>query len=109
MIPASTLVNVKGVAHATPLIRGRRPSLHSASPSAGAPLPTAQVGKGLIDLNSAAEKDLPALPHMTPAIVKGLLEKRPFASDRRGQRLPGLPVIDVRRSWPSSIARRSST
>ena len=40
----------------------------------------AQVGKGLIDLNSAPEKELAALPHMTPAIVKGLLDKRPFAT-----------------------------
>jgi len=41
----------------------------------------AQVGKGTIaDLNTAAENDLLTLPHMTPAIVKGLLEKRPFAS-----------------------------
>jgi DNA uptake protein ComE-like DNA-binding protein len=42
---------------------------------------SAQVGKGaILDTNTAAEKDLLALPHMTPAIVKGLLEKRPFAS-----------------------------
>lgn len=40
----------------------------------------AQVGKGLIDLNSAPEKDLTALPHVTPAIVKALLDKRPFAT-----------------------------
>jgi DNA uptake protein ComE-like DNA-binding protein len=40
----------------------------------------AQVGKGLLDLNSAPEKELAALPHLTPAIVKGLLEKRPFAT-----------------------------
>ncbi len=40
----------------------------------------AQVGTGLIDPNVAAEKDLLSLPHMTPAIVKGLLEKRPFMS-----------------------------
>jgi DNA uptake protein ComE-like DNA-binding protein len=41
----------------------------------------AQVGKGTIaDVNTAAEKDLLTLPHMTPAIVKGLIEKRPFAS-----------------------------
>lgn len=40
-----------------------------------------QVGKGaILDANTAVEKDLLALPHMTPAIVKGLLEKRPFAS-----------------------------
>lgn len=43
-------------------------------------LATAQVGKGLVDLNSAPEKDLAALPHMTPAIVKGVIEKRPFAT-----------------------------
>jgi DNA uptake protein ComE-like DNA-binding protein len=40
----------------------------------------AQVGKGLLDPNVAAEKDLLGLPHMTPAIVKSLMEKRPFAS-----------------------------
>ena len=42
----------------------------------------AQVGKslGVVDANTAAEKDLLAMPHMTPAIVKGLLGKRPFAS-----------------------------
>jgi len=41
-----------------------------------------QVGKslGIVDANSAAEKDLLALPNMTPAIVKGLIEKRPFMS-----------------------------
>jgi len=40
----------------------------------------AQVAKGLVDPNVAAEKELLALPHMTPVIVKGLLEKRPFLS-----------------------------
>jgi DNA uptake protein ComE-like DNA-binding protein len=40
----------------------------------------AQVGKGLLDLNSAPERDLAALPHLSPAIVKALLEKRPFAT-----------------------------
>jgi DNA uptake protein ComE-like DNA-binding protein len=41
-----------------------------------------QVGKslGLADANTAAEKDLLTFPSMTPAIVKGLMEKRPFAS-----------------------------
>jgi len=39
-----------------------------------------QVGKGILDANTAVEKDLLALPHMTPAIVKGLLDKRPFGS-----------------------------
>ena len=44
--------------------------------------PAAQVGKslGVVDANTASEKDLLAMPHMTPAIVKGLLEKRPFNS-----------------------------
>ena len=41
---------------------------------------TAQVGKGLVDPNSASEQELQALPHLTPAIVKGLMDKRPFAS-----------------------------
>ena len=41
----------------------------------------AQVGKGsIVDVNTTVEKDLVTLPHMTPAIVKGLLEKRPFAN-----------------------------
>lgn len=39
-----------------------------------------QVGKGLIDPNVAAETELTALPHMTPAIVKELLAARPFMS-----------------------------
>jgi DNA uptake protein ComE-like DNA-binding protein len=41
-----------------------------------------QVGKslGLLDVNSATEKDLLALPHMTAALVKGIIEKRPFMS-----------------------------
>jgi DNA uptake protein ComE-like DNA-binding protein len=41
-----------------------------------------QVGKslGVVDANIAPEKDLLTFPHMTPAIVKGILEKRPFNS-----------------------------
>src|SRR5262245_51309490 len=41
-----------------------------------------QVGKslGVVDANNASEKDLLAFPNMTPAIVKGILEKRPFGS-----------------------------
>ena len=38
---------------------------------------SAQVSK-LVDPNTATETDLQALPHMTPAIVKGMIEKRPF-------------------------------
>jgi len=41
---------------------------------------SAQVGSGLIDPNIAPEKELLALPHLTPAIVKSLLDRRPFAN-----------------------------
>jgi len=44
------------------------------------PLAHAQVGKGLLDPNVAAEKDLLALPSMTPATVKAILDNRPFMS-----------------------------
>lgn len=40
----------------------------------------AQVGKGLLDLNVATEAELTALPNMTPAIVKAVIDRRPFAS-----------------------------
>jgi len=40
----------------------------------------AQVGKGLLDPNIATEGELQVLPHMTPAIAKALMEKRPFLS-----------------------------
>jgi DNA uptake protein ComE-like DNA-binding protein len=41
-----------------------------------------QVGKslGVVDANLAPEADLLKMPHMTPAIVKGLIEKRNYAS-----------------------------
>jgi DNA uptake protein ComE-like DNA-binding protein len=42
----------------------------------GSPAP-AQVGK-LVDPNVASESDLQQLPNMTPAIVKGMIEHRPF-------------------------------
>jgi DNA uptake protein ComE-like DNA-binding protein len=42
--------------------------------------PSAQVGQGIADANTATEADLLTFPHMTPAIVKGLIEKRPFDS-----------------------------
>jgi DNA uptake protein ComE-like DNA-binding protein len=46
------------------------------------PAATAQVGRslGVVDANTAPEQALLAMPHMTPAIVKGLIEKRPFNS-----------------------------
>jgi len=40
----------------------------------------AQSGGGLADPNAAAESELAQLPHMTPAIVKGMIERRPFAT-----------------------------
>jgi len=40
----------------------------------------AQATKALIDLNTAAESELQALPAMTPATVKGIIERRPFKS-----------------------------
>ncbi|MEO8522065.1 MAG: hypothetical protein ABI603_11920 [Acidobacteriota bacterium] len=51
----------------------------------GAALPgtaAAQVGKsqGVVDANTAPEKDLAAMPHMTPAITAALVAARPFAS-----------------------------
>ena len=45
-----------------------------------APPLRAQVGKGLVDPNVAAESELQTLPHMTSAIVKDLVAKRPFMS-----------------------------
>jgi DNA uptake protein ComE-like DNA-binding protein len=42
--------------------------------------PLAQVGKGIADVNTTPEADLLKMPHMTPAIVKGIVEKRPFGS-----------------------------
>jgi DNA uptake protein ComE-like DNA-binding protein len=40
----------------------------------------AQAGKGLVDLNTAPESELASLPHMTSAVAKGVLERRPFKS-----------------------------
>jgi DNA uptake protein ComE-like DNA-binding protein len=40
----------------------------------------AQAGKGLLDPNMATESELAQIPPMTPAIVKGLIERRPFKS-----------------------------
>lgn len=41
-----------------------------------------QVGhqQGLLDPNVAADKELLALPHMNDALVKGILERKPFMS-----------------------------
>jgi DNA uptake protein ComE-like DNA-binding protein len=48
---------------------------------AAAPL-SAQVGKsqGVVDVNSVSEAALAKLPHMSPAVTKALMAKRPFAS-----------------------------
>ena len=47
---------------------------------ASAALTNAQVAKGLLDPNVATEQELGALPHLTPAIAKALVGKRPFIS-----------------------------
>ena len=44
------------------------------------PMLPAGAQTGLLDLNTAPESELQKLPHMTPAVVKGLMEKRPFPS-----------------------------
>jgi DNA uptake protein ComE-like DNA-binding protein len=41
---------------------------------------SAQVGKELIDPNTAAEMDLQSLPNMTAALAKSMVERRPFKS-----------------------------
>src|SRR5688572_9980392 len=43
-------------------------------------VPSAQVAKGLIDPNVATEKELLSLPHMSPALAKAILDRRPFAN-----------------------------
>ena len=62
-----------------------------------------QVGKslGVVDPNVAPESELTALPHMTPAIVKALMEKRPFMNILelntflQGQGLSAQQITDV--------------
>jgi DNA uptake protein ComE-like DNA-binding protein len=51
-------------------------ALAAASPSA------AQVGKSvtIVDANFATEKELAAMPHLTPATIKAILDRRPFAT-----------------------------
>lgn len=53
----------------------------AAAALAGFAVLQAEVGKsqGIIDPNVANEKDLAALPHMTPVLVKDLMAARPFA------------------------------
>src|SRR5687768_1902900 len=49
--------------------------------AAGAPRAVqAQVGKSvtIVDANFATEKELSSMPHLTPPLVKGILERRPF-------------------------------
>ncbi len=62
---------------------------------------SAQVGKGLLDANTAAEKELLGVPHMTPDLVKTLIAKRPFMSITDlntyllGQKLTQAQVMEV--------------
>ena len=49
---------------------------------AAASTSAAQVGKSvtIVDANFATEKELAAMPHLTPATIKAILDRRPFAS-----------------------------
>jgi DNA uptake protein ComE-like DNA-binding protein len=60
----------------------------------------AQVGKPvtIIEPNVAGEKELASLPHMTPALVKGILGKRPFLS---------MPDLDAFLGQSLSAAQRT--
>lgn len=42
--------------------------------------PGAQAAQPLVDPNTAAEKELASVPHITPAIAKAIVAKRPFAT-----------------------------
>jgi DNA uptake protein ComE-like DNA-binding protein len=63
----------------------------------------AQVGKGLLDPNTAGEKEVAGLPHMTPAIVKAMIARRPFMSATElntfllGQKLTAAQTADFYR------------
>jgi DNA uptake protein ComE-like DNA-binding protein len=43
---------------------------------------SAQVGKSvtIVDANVASDKELTAMPHLNAALVKGIVERRPFAT-----------------------------
>ena len=77
--------------------------------SAGAQAP----GKpGLLDANMATEAELSPLPQMTPAIAKGLVERRPFKSVvdliemRRHMIRPGQNIQqESERSVPAATSR----
>ena len=78
---------------------------------------SAQVGKpqNLLDANTASDKELVALPHVTPALAKTIIDRRPFSSIKDLDAL--LKRSDVRNSarsstdaclWPSiSIPRHA--
>jgi DNA uptake protein ComE-like DNA-binding protein len=48
--------------------------------TSGSALVRGQVGKGLLDFNTATEAELTALPGMTAAIAKALVAARPFGT-----------------------------
>jgi DNA uptake protein ComE-like DNA-binding protein len=61
----------------------------------------AQVGKGLIDFNTATEPELARLPHMNDKVAKGIVERRPFMNMTElntfltGQGLSKQQLVDV--------------
>lgn len=48
--------------------------------SAQTPSGPSQAAQPLVDPNTAAEKELASVPHITPAIAKAIVSKRPFAT-----------------------------
>jgi DNA uptake protein ComE-like DNA-binding protein len=42
--------------------------------------PGAQAAQPLVDPNTASEKEVASVPHITPAVAKAILAKRPFAT-----------------------------
>ena len=70
---------------------------------------SAQVGKGLLDPNVAAEKELAGLPHMTPGDRESHARKAALHERHRAQRLPARPEADAGSRPRTSTARRSFT
>ena len=60
----------------------------------------AQVGKAvtIVDANIASEKELTALPHLTPALVKSVMSARPFPSVTELDALLGKSLTPAQRT-----------
>jgi len=67
-------IRVKRIVRSTVLAAGLTAAAGLVTPAA------AQVGQGLLDFNTASAQDLAGVTNLTPAIVEGLVDQRPFAS-----------------------------